>query len=449
MELSGPIALVVVVLLLAANGFFVATEFAVVAARRSRLEQLEAEGHGSARAARDLVNHLDAYIAACQLGITMASLAIGWLGEPAFAHLIEPPLERLIGAFAPAAAHIVAVTVAFALITVLHSVLGEQVPKMLALQVPEGTTMWVARPMQLFYFLFRWPTTGLARLTNGVLRVVGLEPGGGHEHVHSVEELRMLVTGMQQAGVVEESEARVAMRAFQFADLSAGALMTPRTELEAVPATMGLPELLERARTGLHSRFVVYEDTLDNVLGVLYARDLLTVLDRAGQPFDLRTIVRPVLAVPATKAADDLLEEMRAARRHVAVVVDEYGGTAGVVTLSNLLAGLVGRIEEEPPVGAAPATAAESRPEPNGERVLDGLTRLDELEELTGTRLSEEDHEAADTVGGLAMARLGRIPMVGDEVAVDERWRLRVEEKDGRRVARVRLVPAGSSSRGS
>jgi CBS domain containing-hemolysin-like protein len=330
----------------------------------------------------------------------------------------------------------------------MHIVLGEQVPKMLALQVPEGTTMWVARPMQLFYYLFRWPTTGLARLTDVVLRLVGLQPSaGGHEHVHSVEELRMLVTGMTQAGVVEASEARVAMRAFQFADLSAGALMTPRTELEAVPVTINLPDLLLRARSGLHSRFVVYEGTLDNVVGVLYVRDLLMVLDRPPETFDLRAIMRPVLAVPATKAADDLLEEMREARRHVAVVVDEYGGTAGVVTLSNLLTGLVGRIDEEPPVGAlGTGEATIEPPEPEGERVLDGLTRLDELEELTGTRLTEEDHEAAETVGGLAMARLGRIPEVGDEVVVDGRWRLIVEEKDGLRVARVRLLPSGPAT---
>jgi CBS domain containing-hemolysin-like protein len=312
---------------------------------------------------------------------------------------------------------------------------------MLALQVPEGTTMWVARPMQLFYLLFRWPTNGLERLTNWVLRLVGLQAATGHEKVHSVEELRMLVTGMQEAGVVEASEARVAMRAFQFADLSAGALMTPRTELEAVPVGTGLDELLARARTGLHSRFVVYDETLDNVLGVLYVRDLLTVLDARPEEFDLRTIVRPVLAVPATKPADDLLEEMRAARRHVSVVIDEYGGTAGVVTLSDLLAGLVGRIDEEPPIGApaAPESAAPAAGS-DGERVIDGLTRLDEFEEMTRLSLDEEDHEAAETVGGLVMARLGRIPEVGDEVAIDG-WTLRVEELDGRRVASIRLAP--------
>lgn len=446
MDFSTVLGLAAVVVLVVANGFFVATEFAIVAVRRSRLEQLAEAGHSSAQAARDVVGHLDSYIAATQLGITMASIGLGFIGKPALAHLVDPLLVSLFGYADPAAAYAVSAAFAFAVITALHIVFGELAPKGLALQRPEVTTLWVARPIKLFYAIFRWPINFLNAIGNGTLKLVGLEPASGHEMVHSVEELRFLVTGMTQAGVVEESEARIASRAFQFADLSAGALMTPRTELESVPASIGMADLLQRARTGLHSRFVVYEGTLDNVVGVLYVRDLLMVLDRPPEMFDLRAIMRPVLAVPATKAADDLLEEMREARRHVAVVVDEYGGTAGVVTLSNLLTGLVGRIDEEPPVGAMGGAEPTVEPtEPNGERVLDGLTRLDEFEELTGTRLPEEDHEAAETVGGLAMARLGRIPEIGDEVVVDERWRLVVEEKDGLRVARVRLLPASAA----
>jgi putative hemolysin len=430
-----------VIVLVAANGFFVATEFAIVAARRSRLEQLEAEGNRSARAAQELVKHLDAYIAACQLGITMASLGLGWLGEPAFAHLVEPPLERLVGGIAPAAAHVVAITVAFALITVLHIVLGEQVPKMLALQVPEGTTMWVARPMQLFYFLFRWPTTALEKLTNTVLRLVGLQAAAGHERVHSVEELRMLVTGMQEAGVVEESEARIARRAFQFADLTAGALMTPRTELEAVPIEIGRDELLGRVREGRHSRLVVYEHTLDEVVGALHVRDLFAALEL--EPFDLAPLVRPVLTVPATKPADDLLDEMRTSRLQLAVVLDEFGGTAGIVTLENLVEGLIGRIEDEWPVavGVDPVQGVA----PDGSVLLDGLTRLDELEELADVQLDQSAHEAVETVGGLVMAVLGRMPREGDEVTVAGRT-IQVVRLDGRRVDLVRLLPSEAAS---
>jgi putative hemolysin len=336
----------------------VATEFAIVAVRRARLEQLAAAGSTSARAAKDVVGHLDAYIAACQLGITRASLALGWIGEPTLAALVEPPLEWLVGRFAPAAAHGVAIGVSFALFTALHIVIGELAPKGLALQRPEATTLCIARPIRLFYALFRWPITGLNAVGNGVLRLAGLEPAAGHEMVHSVEELRILVTASQQAGAVEATEARIASHAFAFGELTAAALMTPRTELEAVPVTAPPDELLALAASGRHSRVLVYEGSLDEVVGVLHVRDLFPVLGREGEAFDLRALVRPVLMVPATKRADDLLEEMRAARRRLALVIDEYGGTAGVVTLEDLMEALVGRIEDEPPPGAEPALAA-------------------------------------------------------------------------------------------
>src|SRR5215207_6612669 len=210
------LGLLAVVVLVLANGFFVATEFAIVAVRRSRLEQLAAEGHASATAAKEVVGHLDAYIAACQLGITMASLALGWLGEPALAGLVEPPLEYVVGQFAPTAAHGVAVGISFAVITALHIVIGELAPKGLALQRPEATALWIARPIQIFYVLFRWPITLLNAVGNGVLKLIGLDPTTGHEMVHSVDELRLLVNASQQGGTVEESEARIASRAFEF-----------------------------------------------------------------------------------------------------------------------------------------------------------------------------------------------------------------------------------------
>ncbi len=446
MDLSSALGLVAVVVLVVANGFFVATEFAIVAVRRSRLEQLAEEGQPSAKAARDVVGHLDAYIAACQLGITMASLALGWVGEPALAHLIEPPLERLVGQFAPTAAHGVAVGISFGLITALHIVIGELAPKGLALQRPEATTLWIARPIQIFYVLFRWPITLLNTIGNGVLKMVGLDPAVGHEMVHSVEELRLLVNASQQGGTVEESEARIASRAFEFGELSAGSLMTPRTEIEAVPATSILPELIRAAATVGHSRLLVYEQSLDDIVGVLHVRDLFPLLDRPPETVTARTLLRPVLVVPETKHADDLLDEMRAARRQLALVIDEYGGTAGIVTLENLIEALVGRIEEEPPIGAdvpPPVTV-----EPDGSLMLDGLMRLDELEEVADVKLADEVHEQVDTLGGLVMAMLDRIPEVGDEVKVGSRT-VRVEQLDGRRVDAVRLLPPSPSEGGS
>ncbi len=442
MEVSTALSLLSVLLLVLANGFFVATEFAIVAVRRSRLDQLAAEGRPGARAAKDVVGHLDAYIAACQLGITLASLALGWIGEPAFAHLVEPPLELLIGQFAPTAAHGVAVGTSFAIITALHIVIGELAPKGLALQRPEATALWIARPIQLFYVLFRWPVTVLNAVGNGVLRLAGLEPATGHEMVHSVEELRVLVKASHQAGTVEASEARIASRAFQFGELTAGMLMTPRTEVEAIPATATLPELLRLAAATTHSRLLVYEQSLDDVIGVLHVRDLFRVLDRPAETVSARDLVRPMLTVPETKHADDLLEEMRASRRQLALIIDEYGGTAGLVTLENLIEALVGKIEDESVMGAdAPPPITE---EADGSLVLDGLMRLEEFEEVADVGLDGEVHEQVDTLGGLVMASLDRIPEVGDEIVVEARL-LRVEQLDGRRVAVVRLLPGRAS----
>jgi putative hemolysin len=440
--MASVLGLAAVIVLVLANGFFVAAEFAIVAVRRSRLEQLASEGVRSAQVARDVVRHLDRYIAACQLGITMASLGLGWMGEPALARQLEPALAPLAGRFAFATAHGIAIGVAFTVITALHIVLGELAPKGLALQHPEGTTLWVARPLRWFYRVFRWPIGLLNAVGNAVLRLFGMRPASGEELVHSADELQLLLDASRQAGEVEPSEARIASRAFQYADVSAGELLTPRTEIEAVPLASTLPELLARARTARHSRLPVYEGSVDQIVGVLYLRDLFPFIDRP-ESFDMRAVMRPVLTVPTTKRADALLDEMRAARQVLAVVVDEYGGTAGLITLHDLLEGLVGRIDEEPPTAGADRPAQPPAPAPDGSQLFDGLTRLRDFEEATGLEVTDEERQAADTLGGLVMLKLGRLPRAGDEVPVGTR-RLRVERLRRHRVAEARLLPRDS-----
>jgi putative hemolysin len=442
MELSSTMGLVAVFVLVLANGFFVATEFSIVAVRRSRLDQLVQEGRAGAAAAKAVVGHLDAYIAATQFGITLASLALGWIGEPAMAHILEPPLAVLVGGFAPAAAHGAAIGVAFALITGLHIVIGELAPKGLALQRPEVTALWVARPIQIFHAVFKWPITALNVIGNGTLKLIGLERASGHEMVHSVEELRLLVTGMQQAGVVDVAEAQIARRAFAFGELTAASLMTPRTEMEAVPVTSTLEQLLHVAETTRRNRLPVYEGSLDQVLGILHVRELFKHRDTPPQAFALRSLIRPPLLVPETKYAAELLESMRAARCHTAVVVDEYGGTAGMVTLRDLLEALVGRIDDMP-VNEVNAPVEEA-PQADGAVLLDGLMRVEEFEELADVRLDGESYEGVDTLGGLFPAVLGRFPEVGEEMTIEGRT-LRVEARDGLRVATVRLLPRATA----
>jgi|RhiMethySRZTD1v2_1073278.scaffolds.fasta_scaffold06847_4 magnesium and cobalt exporter, CNNM family len=442
MELSSTLGLAVVCLLVIANGFFVATEFAIVAVRRSRLAQLAQEGRPGAAAAQNVVTHLDTYIAATQFGITLASLALGWIGEPALAHLLEPALTLLVAGVAPMAAHGIAIAAAFAAITGLHIVIGELAPKGLALQRPESTSLWVARPIQLFHALFKWPITALNAIGNRSLRLIGLQATSGLEMVHSVEELRMLVTGMQEAGVVDVAEARIARRAFAFGDLTVAALMTPRTEMQAVPVTATLEELLQMAETSRHSQLPVYEGTLDNVIGILHLRELFKHRNTSSHAFALKPLIRAPLVVPDTKYAAELLEDMRSNRCHIAILVDEYGGTAGMATLKDLLEALVGRIDDAVP--ATDGITREGGVEADGSVLLDGLMRVEEFEETAGLHV-EESHEGVETLGGLITATLGRIPEVGEQIAIGGRT-VRVEGRDGRRIATVRLLPLATAA---
>jgi putative hemolysin len=437
MEWAATLGLASIFVLVLANGFFVATEFAIVAVRRSRLEQLVTEKRAGAAAAQDVVAHLDSYIAATQFGITLASLALGWIGEPALAHVLEPLFVPVLGGFGPAAAHAVAIGVAFALITGLHIVLGELAPKGLALQRPENTSLWVAQPIRIFHALFKWPITALNAVGNGTLRLFGLEATSGHEMVHSVEELRMLVTGMQEAGVVDATEARIARRAFAFGELTAGALMTPRTEVDAVSLKTRLDELLAKAESTRHSRLPVYDKSLDDVVGILRVRDLFKHRNDRPDAFDFRRLLHAPLVVPEQKYAAEVLEDLRAKGRHMAIVIDEYGGTAGLITLDNLLEALVGPIDSR---GAIDGTSAEQHLERDGSLVLDGFMRVDEFLEVAGVRLDDETIASVETLGGLITAFLGRFPEVGEEVTIGGRT-LRVEARDGMRVATVRLLP--------
>jgi len=435
MQFSEFMGLGLIAFLVLANGFFVATEFAIVAVRRSRLQELVDEGRLGAAAALQIVSHLDAYIAATQFGITLASLALGWIGEPALADILEPPLEAMVGKYAMGAAHSIAIGVAFFLITGVHIVVGELAPKGLALQKPEITTLWVARPIQLFHAIFKWPVTALNAVGNATLSVLGLKPAAGHEMVHSVEELRLLVEGMERAGVVDRTEARLAGRAFDFGEVFARALMTPRTEIEAVPIDASLDDLFDAAETSSHSRLAVYDGSIDNIVGLLHVRRLLKYRRHPPDDFQLRSLLQQPLIVPETKNATALLEEMRRHHNYVSVVVDEYGGTAGMVTVTDLVQTLVGRMDDEvSSTGETRGSAAGG-----GAILLDGLIRISEFEEIVGVTMSD-DHGGVETLGGLVSALLGRVPAMGDRVILGGRTVV-VETVDGFRIATVRVLP--------
>ncbi|MGH2500588.1 MAG: hemolysin family protein [Candidatus Limnocylindria bacterium] len=411
------------------NGFFVAAEFAIVKVRGTQLRTLLETGGATARMALHITRHLDAYLAACQVGITLASLGLGWIGEPAIASVLEPPLAALVGGFAPAAAHAIALTVAFAFIAALHVILGELAPKSLAIQKALVTTLWVVWPLHLFYrlmFPFIWV---LNTAGNAVVRRFGLQPATESEYAHSPEELRMLVDASAEAGSLEQGERQIVSNALEFSDVLVRQVMTPRTEIVAVPASATVREALDLMTGEPHTGLPVYQGDLDHVVGILQLRDLVRALGDGKQDADVRSVMRPVVPVPEGVSLLRAIAEMRRHGASLLLAIDEFGGTAGLVTVGDVLQELVGDLEAGP---------GEARPrlrsEADGALVIDGLTPLVEAGERLGRDFEGEPY---DTVGGLVFGHLGRLGAVGDRVNVNGIG-FEVTAVDGRRIAEVR-----------
>jgi CBS domain containing-hemolysin-like protein len=419
-----------------ANGFFVSAEFALVTVRKTRIDQLIAEGHRGARVVRRALDSPENYIASTQLGITMASLGLGWVGEPALASAVEPAFS-FVGSFVPPqaaqyvtaiTAHSVAVLVSFAVITSVHIVLGELAPKTVALQYSERIMLLVARPIHIFMRTF-WPFINvLNKLGALVVRMVGLKPPSGHSLVHSEEELKMLVTASQEAGVLEEEEEQMLHRVFGFSDLTAGQVMVPRTEMVAVPIDAPLSAIAEIVASGGHARLPVYRKTLDDIAGVLQLADLFPLVAAGSAPADLGSVVREAFTVPETMPAGDLLSEMRSRHTGVAIVIDEFGGTSGMVTFAGLMERIVGEVGS----GGADTRITTLA---DGSALIDGLALVADINAQFGLHVDEETY---NTLGGYVLGRLGRRARVGDRFEVERRT-LRVEALDGLRVARVFL----------
>jgi CBS domain containing-hemolysin-like protein len=422
------VGVLAIFVLVFANGFFVAAEFALVTVRKTRIDQLIAEGHRGARTVRRALNDPDSYIAATQLGITMASLGLGWVGEPALASVIEPPFHVLGEYISAITAHSIAVVISFSIITALHIVLGELAPKTTALQHSEAIALLVARPTELFMRLC-WPfIKGLNGLGSLVVRAVGLRPPSGHSLVHSEEELKMLVTASQEAGVLEEEEEQMLHRVFGFSDLTAGQVMVPRTEMVALPFDASLVDIADTLARGGHSRLPVYRKNLDDIVGMLHVTDLFSMVAGGKTPTDLTGVLRDAFTVPETMQAGDLLSEMRDRHTPVAIVIDEFGGTAGLVTFAGLMERIVGEVG--PGGGNNRITVLA-----DGSALVDGLALVADINVQFGLHI---DEEAYNTIGGFVLGRLGRRARVGDRFELEKRT-LRVEALDGLRVARVFL----------
>ncbi len=422
--------LLAVVVLVLANAFFVAAEFALVSARRTRLDELAQAGNGKARLARRAVQSLGRYISATQLGITLASLGLGWIGEPALAGLIGGAFKALPGVLAPIATHGVASAIAFIIITILHITLGELIPKAVALVYPETVSGWLTPPLMGFAWLMSAPITLLYGSANRLLRVIGIDPPGENERLHSPEEIRMLVEQSTEGGSLLQQDARLLEGVFEFSEKTAQEVMTPRTQMAAMEADMPVEAAADLVATERRSRYPVYTESLDEIIGVVHAKDILIAIrSKPGQP--VRSVMRPPLFVPGTREVEDVLADMKRLKTHLAIVLDEYGGTAGLVTMEDLLEEIVGPIfdEYDPQDRAAPS---------DGAARLDGSMTISEFNSQYDASLDDADYT---TIGGYIFGQLGRLPRPGDRITVGP-LTLEVVEMDGRRVKTIRLHTA-------
>ncbi len=425
--------LALVVLLVAANAFFVAAEFALVAVRRSRIEQLVADGRRGALVVQRALGQLDRYISGTQLGITLASLALGWIGVPAIAVLVDAGLGAAGITLPSGVVHSgAAVAVAFTVVTFLHIVFGEAMPKSVSLIRPERVSLWVARPLMLFSHVMS-PFIALFQGTaNGLLRVLGVEPAAESANGHSPEELRLLVMQARAHGTLDESDSAMLAGVFDFHNKKAWDVMRPRTDVAAIPHDANEEDIRETMRTERYSRYPVYRETLDDVVGVLLAKDYW--LYEKDEPFELSEHLREPLFVPATRAAERVLDDLRRTRAHLAVVLDEYGGTAGIVTLEDLVEEVVGDIADEYDLIARESMVT------NGVLELAGALSLVDVRSDHSLAIPEGDWT---TLGGYAFNTLGRLPHLGDRVTYPG-GELEVVAMDGRRVAALRVHARGA-----
>jgi CBS domain containing-hemolysin-like protein len=424
--LTNAVQLVAALLLVLLNGFFVAAEFSLARARMTRLDQLADGGHGGAVLAQDQVRHIDRYLAACQLGITLASLGLGWLGEPAFADLLRPVFESV--GLGEASAGLTAVILAFLIITVLHVVVGELAPKTVAIQRAEGVALRIARPLELFRKVFQpfiWAMNGAG---NALVQALGVEPASERELASTPEDLQILIAQSEEGGAIEPEEADMLEGVFGLQGNVASDIMTPRPEVTTLSAGLSVRAALTEALATRHSRFPVLNG--DGVLGVVHLSDLARgLLEREDTP--VRDLVSPALYVHETMPVDDLLRQLQAGRASLAVVLDEYGDFTGVVTVEDVIEEIVGEIDDERDRARAVAQ------QPDGRLLVRGSVPLEDLADH-GVELVDD---TVTSVGGLIFTRLGRLPRTGDSVTADG-WQLTVEATHGTRVVLVAIEPA-------
>lgn len=421
------VKLFAVLLLVAANGFFVAAEFALVGVRSSRIETLAASGNGSAKRLMGLLQNLNAYLSACQLGITLASLALGWIGEPAIARLLEGPLSGLSDTLR----HGIAFAVGFIIITALHIVLGEQAPKLMGLARAERVALTIALPLQLFYRIASLPIRALDWASARTVNLIGIEATAEHASTYTEEELRKLVDMSRESGHLRAEERRLIHRVFEFSDTVVREAMVPRTEMAAISSNCTLKEITKAFEQHRYSRLPVYRESFDDVCGFIHSKDVMPYLLHPDN-FKLEDVLQPPMYVVDTARLEHVLRQMQKAKMHFGFVVDEHGGLEGIITLEDLLEEIVGEISDE-----------------HDEEVNEQITEIDKSNYVLAgglavrdlnrrLKLSVPESEAYTTVGGFLMTEAGHVLKPG-EVVQHDGLVFKVERVEKRRVMRVKL----------
>ncbi len=431
--------LILIMLLVALNAFFTSVEFASVAARKARIELAAQEGNKAAEIVKGWLDNpvsRSRLIAGCQLGITIVSLALGAVGENTFEKLLTPLFGQL-----SIPANLVRLTpflaalpliLSLIIITSIHVVLGEQVPKVATLHQPERVALLGAQPMRIFTIVFKWFIDLLDWATRVILRLFGLELAGSHSLIYTVDELKQIITESEEGGVLEQPEREMLESVFDFGELLVRQVMVPRTEIVAIEADTGLEGIIAMVTQYSYTKLPVYEADLDQITGILHVKDVLRVMNQSDcQATSAGELARETLYIPETLPVNDLLRQFRHNRQHIAIVLDEYGGTAGLVTLEDLLEEIVGEVSDQ-----FDKAAPEFQTQPDGSVLIDGLTLMEAVNQQLELNLSDPHY---DTIAGYFLGKLGHIPKPGD-VVESGGVRLKVESMDGLRIARLSLV---------
>ncbi len=431
------INLLLIFILIALTGFFVATEFAIVKVRMSKIDQLISEGKKGAIAAKRVVSHLDEYLSACQLGITVTALGLGWLGEPTVEKLLHPLFSYLH--FNESVAHILSFGIAFALVTFLHVVIGELAPKTVAIQKAEAITLLFAKPIIWFYrimYPFIWFLNGSARVLVGIF---GLKPASEHELAHSEEELRILLSESYKSGEINKNELKYVNNIFEFDERIAKEIMVPRTEIVTISVDENYDDIIDIIKNERYTRYPIVDGDKDNIVGFLNIKEFLTSKftdEESHNHFDIKSYINPVIQVIETIPIHDLLLKMQKERTHLAILIDEYGGTSGLVTVEDILEEIVGEIRDEFDEDEIP----EIRKLNDEHYILDGKLLIEDVNNLLNTDFSDED---IDTIGGWFLTQKFNAE-VGVEVE-EAGYKFKVHESDGHHIQYLEVFKVESN----